>query len=54
MEESWIKTTSIGKTLTIKEHEINDELQNAKKIFISVRYVSNITWFVIWLFWKLI
>ena len=43
MEESWTKTRSIGEILTIKEHEINDELQNARKSLISVRYVSNTT-----------
>lgn len=42
MEESWTKTINIEDILPIKQHEINDELQNTKKIInqykISFRY----------------
>lgn len=41
MEESWTKTRSIEEILTTKECVLNGELQNARKILISVRYFSN-------------
>lgn len=42
MKESWTKTRSIREILTIKELEMNDELQDARKTLISLIFYSNI------------
>lgn len=42
IEESWKKIRNIGEILTIKEHEMNDELQNGRKSLICVICPSNI------------